>query len=385
MWITPRQLHVLLHNAALEHGPNRLYLVLDHEAVWWQENQRPDVQKGKRVLDIFNHVLPRPVFDRFKAIAPQNPGLGAFEKLTSLWDMDARFRLMDGFPGYRQIICLSNPPIEMLGAADATPELARFANDHMAELCHRFPDRFPGFIASMPMNNPDASIREAERAIMTLRAVGVQVFTNVLGRPLSHPDYFPLFQAMRGHDLPIWIHPMRGPDFADYASESASEHEIYFTFGWPYETSACVTRLIFSGLFDKLPGIKIVTHHYCGMVPFFAEKVALGFSQIFDGTPTHNPAGQKAGLKLEPIEYYRMLHADTAVNGSAAAAKCGHAFFGSAHSLFATDAPFDPVGGANLIARAIDAVNQLDITQAERARIFEGNARQLLKMPSPIS
>ena len=205
-------------------------------------------------------------------------------------------------------------------------------------------------------------------------------FTNVLGRPLSHPDYFSVFQAMRAHDLPVWIHPMRGASTADYASETASEDEIWFTFGWPYETSACVTRLIFAGIFDKLPGLKIVTHHYCGMIPFFAEKVALGFSQIFHGTPEHNPAGAKAGLKLEPIEYYRMLYADTAVNGSGAAATCGHAFFGTSHSLFATDAPFDPLGGANLIGRTIEAVNRLDITPAERARIFEGNAMELLKL-----
>ena len=332
------------------------------------------------MLDIFNHVLPRTVFDRFRACAPDNPGLKVFEKLAALWDLDARFRIMDEFEGYRQIVCLSNPPIELLGPPEATPDLARFANDAMAELCQRHPDRFPGFIASMPMNNPDACIREADRAINTLGAVGVQVFTNVLGRPLSHDDFRPLFRAMRGHDLPIWIHPMRAANFSDYASESASENEIWFTFGWPYETSACVTRLIFSGIFDELPGLKIVTHHYCGSTPFFADKIALGFNQIFDGTPEHNPLATKAGLKHEPIEYYRMLFADTAVNGSAASARCGHAFFGTGRSLFATDAPFDPVGGANLIGRTIAAVEQLGITPTERAAIFEGNARKLLNM-----
>ena len=287
---------------------------------------------------------------------------------------------MDGFPGYRQIICLSNPPIEMLGTPEVTPELARFANDGMAELCRRNPERFPGFIASMPMNNPDASLREADRAIKDLGAVGVQVFTNVLGRPLSHPDYFPLFQAMSAHDLPVWIHPMRAANFSDYQTETASENEIWFTFGWPYETSACVTRLIFSGLFDKLPGIKIVTHHMGGMIPFFSEKIALGFNQIFDGTSTHNPAGARAGLAREPIEYYRMLYADTAVNGCAAATRCGHAFFTTPQCLFATDAPFDPLGGNNLIARTIAAVNLLEISDAEKAAIFEGNARRLLKL-----
>lgn len=340
------------------------------------KRNRPEIS----VLDIFNHVLPRDVFERFKTIAPHLGALTAFEKLRPLWDMDARFRIMDEFPGYQQVICLSNPPIEYLGTPEVTPDIARFVNDRLAELARRHSDRFPAFIASLPMNNPEASVREAERAIRELGAVGVQVFTNVVGKPLSAPEFVPLFDKLAELDRPVWIHPMRLANSPDYLTESASENEIWFTFGWPYETSACVTRLIFSGLFDRLPDLKIITHHMGGMIPFFAEKIALGFSQIFDGTPDHNPAGTKAGLKKEPIEYYRMLLADTATNGSAAATACGHAFFGTRQSLFATDAPFDPVGGRNMIGRTIAAVNALDIPEAEKELIFGGNARTLLRL-----
>ena len=108
---------------------------------------------------------------------------------------------------------------------------------------------------------------------------------------------------MAGQDLPIWIHPMRGPHFSDYASEDHSESEIWFTFGWPYETSACVTRLIFSRLFDKLPNLKIITHHMGGMIPYFADKIGLGFTQIFQGATTRESARrarrpQKAAARL---------------------------------------------------------------------------------------
>jgi len=185
---------------------------------------------------------------------------------------------------------------------------------------------------------------------------------------------------MAGLDLPVWIHPMRGPGHADYATEQASRHEIWFTFGWPYETSAAVTRLIFSGIYDKLPGLKIITHHGGGMIPFFADKIALGFSQIFEGQPERNPEAEKAGLKKQPIEYYRMLYADTALNGSAAAVRCSHAFFGSDHIVFATDAPFDALGGRQLVGRTIAAVEALAISHGERERIFSGNALALLKL-----
>jgi uncharacterized protein len=280
------------------------------------------------------------------------------------------------------VLSLANPPLELVAGPDVTPELARVANDALAEICTRYPDYFPAFIAALPMNNIDATLAEIDRAIGTLGARGVQIFTNVAGRPLSQPEYRPVFHRMVGYDLPIWVHPMRGPDFADYRSEQSSQDEIWFAFGWPYETTACMTRLIYSGLFDELPSVKIITHHYGGMIPFFSGKINLGFRQIFFGAPQRNPLAEERGLKRRPIEYFRMLYADTALNGEPAATRCGHAFFGTAHSLFATDSPFDPEQGVGLIRDTITAVEALEISRQERERIFAGNARELLRLPA---
>jgi predicted TIM-barrel fold metal-dependent hydrolase len=337
--------------------------------------------QGKPVkIDVFNHFTPAKVYERFKALAPDNPGLKAFGALPALWDIDARLKLMELFPDYQQVLSLANPPIELLAGPDKSPDLAKLANDELAAVCAKYPRFFPTFTASMPTNHPDAAVREAERAITTLGARGIQIFTNVNGKPLSSPEFFPLFEFMAKQDLPIWIHPMRGAHFSDYATEDHSENEIWFTFGWPYETSACVTRLIYAGLFDKLPSLKIITHHMGGMIPFFAEKIALGFLQIFHGAPNHNPIAERAGLKRPVLDYFRMLYADTALNGSAAATQCGHAFFGSDHALFASDAPFDSLGGKQLIQGTIDAVNTLDIEATDRRRIFEQNTRALLRL-----
>jgi aminocarboxymuconate-semialdehyde decarboxylase len=332
------------------------------------------------IIDIFNHFMPKSIFDRLATLVPGHVALSAFPELPTLWDVDARLKMMDEFGDLQHVLSLANPPIEMLGTPDKTPELAKIANDGLAELCRSHPDRFPAFIASMPMNNVDACVREADRAIRDLGAKGIQVFTNVLGKPLSAPEFRPLFRAMAKHDLPVWIHPIRGPQFADYATEKASEHEIWFTFGWPYETTACVTRLIFSGIYDELPNLKIITHHMGGMVPFYAGKIDLGFDQIFHGKTDENPVARKAGLKKRPAEYYRMLYADTSVNGSAPAARCGHAFFGTSHCLFATDAPFDAEQGRMLTRETLAAVNALEIPKAEKERIFSGNARELLRL-----
>src|SRR5437588_639113 len=136
---------------------------------------------------------------------------------------------------------------------------------------------------------------------------------------------------------PVWVHPMRTAQFSDYASEKESQNEIWFSFGWPYETTACMTRLIYSGIFDELPTLKIISHHMGGMIPYFAGKIKLGFKQIFFGTPDVNPVAQECGLKRPPLDYFKMLHADTAL-GEDAPTRCGHAFFGTGHCLFATDA-----------------------------------------------
>ena len=331
-------------------------------------------------IDAYNHVIPGAYFEKLAEIAPDPGIVKFFGSIKALHDADAHARLLDSFDDYRQVISLANPPVEMLGSPEQTPALARLANDGLAERVRLNPDRIAGFIASLPMNNPDAAVAEANRAVNELNALGVQVFTNVLGKPLSAPEFYPVFETLAKHDLPVWIHPMRGPNFPDYAQEDISEFEIWFTFGWPYETSACMTRLIFSGIFDKLPEIKIITHHFGGMVPFFAEKIGIGFQQIFKGDSDHNPLAEQAGLKKQPKDYFKMFYADTATNGSVAAAKCGLDFFGPDHSIFASDTPFDPEGGAMLIRETINAVDNLDVNKQIREKIYSGNLERLHRL-----
>src|SRR6478672_5401667 len=329
-------------------------------------------------IDIFNHFMPTAYLRRLTGLIPGHVAVTAFPRLATLCDVDARLRLLERFGNLQNVLSLANPPLELVAGPDVTPELARIANDALAEICARHCDHFPAFVAALPMNNIDAALAEIDRAIATLGARGVQIFTHVAGQPLSQPEFRPVFRRMVEHDLPIWVHPMRGPDFADYKSEQASEDEIWFAFGWPYETTACMTRLIYSGLFDELPKLKIITHHYGGMIPFFSGRIALGFKQIFFGAPDRNPGAER--LKKPPREYFKMLYADTALNGDVGATVCGHAYFGTERCLFATDAPFDSEKGRGLIAGTIAAVNALDISPAAREQIFSGNARALLKL-----
>ncbi len=203
------------------------------------------------------------------------------------------------------------------------------ANDALAEICRKHPDHFPTFIASLPMNNVEASVKEADRAVQgARRARRAGVHQCRRRAAVGARNSARCLQRMAAHDLAVWVHPMRTAQFSDYASEKESQNEIWFSFGWPYETTACMTRLIYSGIFDELPRLKIVSHHMGGMIPYFSGKIKLGFRQIFAGAGAPNPTAVDAKLKKPPVDYYKMLYADTAL-GEIAPTRCGHAFFGT--------------------------------------------------------
>ena len=332
-------------------------------------------------LDIFNHIFPKKYFDKMVEVLPSGKDMHKrVRAIPCIVDLDERFRIMDKFGDYAQIICLGAPPIEVYGAPPLSTEMAKIANDGLAELVSKYPKRFPGFIASLPMNDPAGILTEARRAVKDLGAVGVQIFSNVLGRPLDKPETMPLFDLMAELDLPIWLHPARGADFPDYKSETKSHYEIWWTFGWPYETSAAMAHLVFAGLFDKHPNLKIITHHLGAMIPYFEGRVGPGWDQLGSRTSDVDYTVLLKSLKKRPVDYFKMFYADTAVFGSMPATVCGLAFFGADKILFASDSPFDPEKGSAYIRWTIDIIDKLDISKEDRYAIYEGNARKLLKL-----
>ncbi|MBW1736906.1 MAG: amidohydrolase family protein [Deltaproteobacteria bacterium] len=332
-------------------------------------------------IDIFNHIFPKNFFEKMQELAPGQKDIGKRVRgVPVLYDLDARFRVMDQFDDYVQVICLASPPLEALAGPELSPELARIANDGMADYVEKYPDRFPGFIASLPMNNPGAALKEIDRAIKELKAVGVQFFTNVNGRPLDLPEYKPLFAKMAECDLPIWVHPARGANFPDYLTENKSKYEIWWTFGWPYETSVMMSRLVFAFYFDEFPNLKIVTHHMGGMVPYFEGRVGPGWDQLGSRTSDEDYTVILKKLKRPHLEYFKMFLVDTALFGSLAGTKCGLEFFGADNVLFASDSPFDPEKGPGYIRETIRVIDSLPVEEEERMKIYEGNAKRLLKL-----
>ncbi|MBZ5697280.1 MAG: amidohydrolase [Acidobacteriia bacterium] len=324
------------------------------------------------IVDIYTHFMPPQVLKSIESLGGRSGMVKRMAAVRELHDLDARLRAMDALGDYRQIISLSNLSIETITTPAQGRDLARVSNDAMADMVRRHPDRFPAFVAALPLHDMDSNLEELKRAIETLGACGIQIFTNVNGRPLDNPQFEPLFAAMEQHDLPIWLHPARTAAMTDYPAEQQSRFEMWWCFGWPYETSVAMSRLVLSGLFDRHPKLKIITHHLGGMIPYFDKRIEDGMALLGTRTQSEDYSGIIPSLKRPLIDYFHMFYGDTALFGASRGLACGLDFFGADHVVFASDAPFGPVASTR------DAVSHLDLEKTQLDAIFHRNAEKLI-------
>ncbi len=324
-------------------------------------------------IDIFCHILP----ERYRKALYQRcrhslytEGLENHHKaVPALYDMELRLGIMKRYERLRQVISVTSPPVEVVvGPRDAI-ELSQMANDEMAELVVKYPEHFAAAAACLPMNDMDAALREAQRAIDELKMKGILLYTPCNGKGLDSPEFMPLYEMMTRYDLPIWLHPTRGADTPEYKNETESKYRIFQTVGWPYETSVAMVRLVLSGVLEKYPSLKIITHHCGAMIPYFAGRMSGAGQKTLDAA-----AGIAMKLTKPTLDYFKMFYGDTALSGYTPALMLGYTFFGADHIVFGSDSPF----GA--IEEKIGSVEQMDIPDADKRQIFEGNARRLLRI-----
>jgi aminocarboxymuconate-semialdehyde decarboxylase len=332
-------------------------------------------------IDAFNHFYPAGYYKKMEEVGSGLKDLFRRARaVQSIHDLDTRLRVVEQFPDYAQILSLPAPTLDTLsrGRPEVALELAKIGNDGLAELTAKHPRHFPAFIAQAPLAAGEAGVAEVERALGELGAVGVQIYTNVGGRPLDRPEFEGFFAAMNRLRKPIWIHPERGAEHPDYMDEKRSLYEIWWTFGWPYETSVAMARLVFSRTLDKYPDLKIIAHHLGAMVPYHEGRVGPGWDQLGKRTSDEDYFALLKSLKKRPLDYFKQdFNADTAVFGSRAATLCGLEFYGADKVVFASDCPFDPEGGTQYIRETIKIIDGLDIPQADRDRIYFRNIEAL--------
>ncbi|MEA3072207.1 MAG: hypothetical protein QOD29_3653 [Alphaproteobacteria bacterium] len=331
-------------------------------------------------IDAYTHFFPKRFFDKLIEIAGDYKDMGKrVRAIPALYDLDHRKKIVDGFKDYAQILSYPQPPIENLAKSPAQiDEFVRLINDGFAELCAKERDHFPGWVAQIGLGAPDAGVREAERAIKELGALGVQIYTNVGGKPLDRPEYEPFWKKMNELGKPVWIHPARGAEMPDYRDEKKSLYEIWWTFGWSYETAAAMARLVFSKTLDKYTDLKLIVHHFGGIVPMLEGRIGPGCDVMGSRTSDEDYVSLRKSLKKRPLDYFKQdFFADTAAFGGVPATKCGMEFFGIDKVVFASDCPFDPENGTMFPRVTLQILESLNLSKADQDKVFFQNLEKI--------
>jgi predicted TIM-barrel fold metal-dependent hydrolase len=327
-------------------------------------------------IDAYTHYVPAKFFAKLVDIGP--PGIGKrVREIPCLHDLDARKKVVDQFQDYAQILSYPQPPIEVLAKPDDANGYCQLINDGFAEIIEKNRAHFPGWVAQIALTAPDAGAAECERAVK-MGALGVQIYTNAAGRPLDDPAFAPLFETMNRLGKPIWLHPARAANFPDYLSEQRSKYEIWWAFGWSYETAAAMARLVFSGIMDKYPNLKIITHHFGGIVPMLEGRIGPGWDQIGARTSDEDLGAVAKRLKKRPLDYFKHdFYADTAAFTAEPATHAGLAFYDLDKIMFASDCPFDPEKGTMYTRETLRILEGIDMPKADKEKIWHGNLERI--------
>jgi len=318
-------------------------------------NPRKYINSTLPKIDIFCHILPEKYVSAFKKKTDAFAKSNELEN-AAVTDIDMRLRIMDRYPDVFQVLTVSLPPVESLVSPKDAVELAQIANDELAELVMKYPDKFVGAAACLPLNDMDATLKEVDRAITQLGLKGVQITTTVNGENLNSEKFWPLYEKMAEYDLPLWIHPC----------STETQHDPLL--GWLYQTASAMRFLDGSGVFYEFPDIKFITHHGGSFIPYAEGRIKWMFAN-----------GPKIGPTIkEPLEHFRKFYNDTAVYGGTSALELAHGFFGADHILFGTDAPLGPEFG--LTSETLRSVERMAVSDTDKTKIFLENAVKLLKL-----
>lgn len=255
------------------------------------------------------------------------------------------------------VLSLSTPNVFFAEGSAQTP-VARMVNDAYAELIKAQPDRFKGF-ASIPMDDPDAAVRELHRAIDDLKLNGVILLSNIRGRDLTDPAYRPFFDEADRMKLCILLHPML-PASADAFRDFVLGPLV----GFPFDTTLAVARMCYAGMLKELPNIRWIVAHAGGAIPYLAERLDNGYRDF---------AEDRVNVDDLPSAYLKRLYYDT-VTFSPHVLRLLRDWAGAEHMAMGSDYPHK-LGD---ITRAVTTIEALDVATDERDQIFSGTARAIL-------
>ena len=352
-------------------------------------------------IDAFAHICPQEFQDAFAKTGrglTWNQTCGTKMGGTALWDIKKRLEIMERYEDYVQVLVPVGEVIEPFFAPKDTVFLIQTFNDAVAQIIQKHPDKFVAGVASLPLNDVDASLKEIDRAINELGFKGINMHTPMYsyeeGRPLESglnyetvkpidsPEFMLIYEKMAKYNLPIWIHPFGHGGVPVYGGEQRGKYWLHHILGWPMESAIAMARLVCSGVLTKYPNLRFIIHHCgSGIIPVLAERIDNEFERFMLGGRINwgdnevNPFKNKT-----PADCFRAFYGDTALYGGVGGLECGHDFFGAEHIVFGTDFPFDLADGDKFIRKTIDSVYRMRIPDIDKTLIFEGNIKRILHL-----
>jgi 2,3-dihydroxybenzoate decarboxylase/5-carboxyvanillate decarboxylase len=290
-------------------------------------------------------------------------GLGFLEPLLDL--ESERLRVMDEHGVDMHLLSLTAPGVQMFDA-DTACELATLANDRLAEVIARHPQRFTG-LASFAPQAPKRAAKEMERAVTQLKLNGFMINSHTNNEYLDNPKYWPILEAAEALNRCIYIHPrapsdgLAGP-MRDYGMDSA-------LWGYGIEVSTHAVRMILGGVFDRFPKLQICLGHMGEAVHFWLWRI--DFMSL-----RAQKQGRAPKIKLKPSEYFkRNFVITTSGQESHLALEFSIKALGAENVLWAIDYPYQPT------APAVQFMDSAPITAADREKIYHGNAERIFHIP----
>jgi len=250
-------------------------------------------------------------------------------------------------------------------------KIARIANDAIAAIKRKHPERFVGFF-TLPTCNVKASLDELDRSVNELGLKGFGCFANLNGQALDREELFPIYERLAKYKLPVYIHPT-----APLATE-ATGIDIMPTliFGWAFDSTVAMTRLVYGRVLERFPEIDFVVADVGGVLAFFAQRAI----NIYAGRTEE--IRQRYGLKENPLDSFRRFYVDTA-DHPASTLRCVKDFFGAERMVLGTNYPYGPEEGCLLVKNSLKAIDGLELNATEKEKILGGNAARILGIGEP--
>ena len=316
----------------------------------YSENEyRKEVTRIMLKIDVFSHFITKEYCKRYLNLAPEVAKTIEISR-PSMTDLEIRENLLSRHPDVLQIITMGNVPPERYVSVEDAIELSKIGNEEMAELVTKKPNLFYGAVGTLPIDDVDASLREIDHCINDLGLMGIQLFTTLQRESLTELKYRPIFARMAELDRPIWVHPAAIKQKGD-------------CFTWPYESTVFMQNVVYAGIFEEFPRLKIIIHHAGGMVPHYYERA-------------------RTTMPYHQSEYLKYFYTDTALYGNTPGLMSAFDYFGADHIMFGTDAPLGGPAIANgSTGRTINAIEKMDISAEDKEKIFHDNVIKLLVTP----